>query len=228
MTKIFASQGHHEQFRENTIDAFSAAVAIGIDGVELDLRRTIDGALVVHHDAAVEGQIIAETRQRDLPNYVPTLDRAIEACRGIELNIEMKNYRHHSEPTYDPTGGFARDVVNVVREHDIVGSTIVSCFDLDTCVTVRDLGDDVQVGWLLWDVSLPNSIIRASELNLTAVHPPSSVVDGPLVNAAHACGIAIYAWTAREPARVVELAKWNVDCLITDDPVGALAALGRR
>jgi len=36
---------------ENTVEAFVAAGALGADGVELDVHRTADGALVVHHDA---------------------------------------------------------------------------------------------------------------------------------------------------------------------------------
>ena len=198
-----------------------------MDGVEFDVRRTADWFLVVHHDATVQEMIISESPRRDLPDYLPTLDEAIRACRGVEVNIEIKNYRHDSEPTYDETGRFALEVATFVSEHDLVNSTIISCFDLDTCVRVRDLNADLRVGWLLWNQPLANSIARARELKLTSVHPVTSAVNRSGVDAAHAAGIAIYAWTAREPADVDALARWNVDGLITDDPTGALTVLGR-
>ena len=40
---------------ENTLEAFLRALRLGADGVELDVRRTADGALAVHHDADIVG-----------------------------------------------------------------------------------------------------------------------------------------------------------------------------
>ncbi|MGZ6693817.1 MAG: glycerophosphodiester phosphodiesterase family protein [Solirubrobacteraceae bacterium] len=39
---------------ENTLEAFEAAIALGADMIELDVRRTRDGQLVVFHDARVK------------------------------------------------------------------------------------------------------------------------------------------------------------------------------
>jgi glycerophosphoryl diester phosphodiesterase len=52
--EVFAHRGLHVAERENTLAAFRAAVELGVDGVELDVRRTIDGFLVVHHDSSVD------------------------------------------------------------------------------------------------------------------------------------------------------------------------------
>ena len=47
---------------ENTVAAFTRARELGADGVELDVRRTADGVLVVHHDPDVRGVgLIAST-----------------------------------------------------------------------------------------------------------------------------------------------------------------------
>ena len=51
---VLAHRGANRLARENTVDAFVRARELGADGVELDVRRTADGVLVVHHDAAVE------------------------------------------------------------------------------------------------------------------------------------------------------------------------------
>ena len=53
--RILAHRGASARARENTVEAFRLASALGADGVELDVRRTADGALVVHHDPSVDG-----------------------------------------------------------------------------------------------------------------------------------------------------------------------------
>ncbi|HQT99873.1 MAG TPA: glycerophosphodiester phosphodiesterase, partial [Acidimicrobiales bacterium] len=91
MSKVFAHRGAHQKARENTLDAFRAALRLGVDGVELDVRRSADGALIVHHDDAVEGRLIAKTRARELPPYVCQLGDALETLGSVEVNVEIKN-----------------------------------------------------------------------------------------------------------------------------------------
>jgi glycerophosphoryl diester phosphodiesterase len=225
--KIFASQGYHHEFRENTINAFAAAVALGVDGVEFDVRRTLDGVLVVHHDAVVEGMTVAATRQSDLPTYIPTLAQSLLACRGVEINIDIKNYRHRTEPTYDDTGSFAHDVVTVIHDCDVGDHVLVSCFDVKTCATIRSRDGDLRVGWLLWDVSVTESLATATNLGLHAVNPLTTAVNEHDVRTAHSAGVAVYAWTGSVAADVEVLTRWDIDSLITDDPVGALRHRGR-
>jgi glycerophosphoryl diester phosphodiesterase len=115
VTEVFAHRGLHATERENTVAAFLEARAAGADGVELDVRRTLDGALVVHHDAALAdlGEIAALTC-RDLPATVPTLAEAMTACDGLRVNVEIKN--GPDEPIYDPTGALAHQVVTALGE----------------------------------------------------------------------------------------------------------------
>ena len=66
MTQVIGHRGASRAERENTLEAFHAAVAQGADGVELDVRRTADGALAVHHDAHLpDGRAIVLTRRDD-------------------------------------------------------------------------------------------------------------------------------------------------------------------
>ncbi len=69
---------------ENTLEAFVAARALGADGVELDVHRTADGALVVHHDADARGVgVLAERTEAEIRAArpeIPTLDRGARRC----------------------------------------------------------------------------------------------------------------------------------------------------
>ena len=56
VTLVLAHRGANRLAPENTLPAFARAVELGADGVELDVHRTADGALVVRHDADTPGR----------------------------------------------------------------------------------------------------------------------------------------------------------------------------
>src|SRR4051812_14055963 len=94
---------------ENTVEAFRHAAELGADWVELDVRRTADGALVVHHDAELpDGRLIVALDAGELPPSVASLDQAMTACAGLGVNVEIKNSA--GDPDFDPDQRVARAV----------------------------------------------------------------------------------------------------------------------
>ena len=65
---VIAHRGASREAPENTPAAFEAAIALGADAVELDVRRTADGVLVVHHNASRRG---SPPLDADLPGAGP-------------------------------------------------------------------------------------------------------------------------------------------------------------
>ncbi len=226
MVEIFAHRGLHQVERENTLPAFRAAVALGVDGVELDVRRTLDGLLVVHHDPAAAGLVVAETLREALPAYVPTLEEALEALEGVSVNVEIKNIRHPSEPSYDDTGDFARQVLEVIQRTGAAPSVIISCFDLPTCVIVRHVDPTIPVGWLIWDVAPLEAVVSAHEAGLSSVNPHFTTVTGEVVARAGLVGLDLNVWTVNRAADLQAMAELGVRRVITDDPALAMELLG--
>lgn len=224
---VLAHRGVSVEFPENTLEAFGAAPARGADGVELDVRRTADGVLVVHHDPdLVDGRLIIETAVADLPDAVPTLAAVLEACDGSEVNIEIKN--SPGEPDFDADGTVATDVVGLVHDLDVTERVIVSSFNYQDILGVRAVADDVATGWLVLDVDdVATKIDFLVAHGHRALHPPADVTTPAVVNAAHDRGILVNTWTVDDPARIVELAEAGVDAVITNDPATARAALSR-
>ncbi len=218
VTQIFAHRGLHRNERENTLEAFRAAVSLGADGVELDVRRCIDGTLVVHHDPVADGIVIAEARRGELPAYVPSLASAMAALEGLKVNVEIKNLPEPAEPSYDPTGAFARQVIDYLYSVNWTDRVIVSCFDETTCAQVRAYAPDVEVGWLLWGVDLSSALVRARALGLNAVHPHFSTVSEPALEQARELGLGVNVWTVNESSDLERMARWGVTSIITDDP----------
>ena len=69
---------------ENSVASFRAASAAGADGVELDVRRTADRGFAVTHDAHLpDGRPVVTLGRGELPDEIPDLDAALDACRGL-------------------------------------------------------------------------------------------------------------------------------------------------
>lgn len=217
MVEVFAHRGVHYKERENTLASFAAAVVLGVEGVELDVRETLDGKLVVHHDPSADGLIISQTNASKLPSYIPSLADAVEALAGLTINVEIKNSRTPTEPTYDETGDFARRVVTAL--HD-VGRTdrVITCFDLATCAVVRSFDRDSNVGWLVWDVDLGSAFVQAHVLGLNAVNPHFSLVTNEAMRKANELQLDVNVWTVNASSDIAAMATLEVASIITDDP----------
>jgi glycerophosphoryl diester phosphodiesterase len=211
--------------RENTLGAFALARALGADGVELDVRVTVDGALAVHHDAVVAGAgPVHELSVTELPSYVPLLADALEACAGMLVNIEIKN--HPGEPAFDPTERASALVVGVLEELGRVDPVVVSSFWSGALAAVRSLDPSVPCGLLVlpsFDAGV--GITGARDLGCTAVHLPVNLVDRDTVATAHAAGLAVAAWTVAAPAVLDAVLAAGVDTAITDDVATARRAV---
>jgi len=228
VTSIFAHRGAHLRERENTLGAFREAVALGVAGVELDVRRTNDGVLVIHHDPAIDDVPLAHTRARDLPAYVPTLEEAMDALGGVTVNVEIKNSKSANEPTYDDTGAFVREVLDFLHGADVASSVIISCFDLTTCAQVRDDDLEMRVGWLIWDVPLASALTKAHVLGLNAVNPYFSLVSAEAQRQAIGLGLDLNVWTVNEPEDIAAMAALGVASIITDQPARALRLVAKE
>lgn len=92
---VLAHRGYHADFPENTLAAFEAAVKLGVDGIETDLRFTRDGLPVLFHDARVsDGAEVAALTRAELAvaagHAIPTLGEALGCWPGILWNVEIK------------------------------------------------------------------------------------------------------------------------------------------
>jgi len=202
---------------QNSLAAFDAAVDAGADGAELDVRRSADGALVVHHDAILEGLgAICDLRVRDLPDDVALLGEAMAVLEPIVVNVEIKN--DPDEPGFDETGSLSHDVVALLDDREDLGRVVVSSFHLATLDAVRQASASVATGWLLGYEADPCALVEtAVDHDVGALHPWVLTVDEGVVAAAHAAGLEVAAWTVDARHDLEQMARLGVDTVITDD-----------
>lgn len=227
---VIAHRGASAARPENTIAAFRHARVLGADAVELDVRRTGDGILVVHHDAAVAGigpivTVEAAALAGRVPS-IPTLAEALDACAGMWVNVEVKN--SPSDPDWDPSGRVVAGVATVVDEMAMRDRVLVSSFDLPTVARAVESG---LAGGLLCGPALDPipAADAAAGVGAAAVHPHAgslrSTSAGAVIDAAATAGLLVIAWTVDDRSEMRRLAAAGVDGIITNVPDVARSAL---
>jgi glycerophosphoryl diester phosphodiesterase len=227
---VLAHRGGQGPWRENTLAALAGALEGGADGVELDVRRTADGRLVIHHDGTVEGVgAIHGLRAGDLPGWVPGLDEALEVCAGAVVNVEIKNLP--TEPGFDPEETVATELVAALARLWGRGpaEVIVSSFWPASLAAVGAADPDVATGLLVHPSVEPREMLAQAEaIGCVALHPFHAAVDAGLIEEIHQRGMGVLTWTVNEPVEVAAVAAAGVDGVISDRVGQTLSALGRR
>ena len=118
----FSHRGYHAQFTENTLEAFEAAVAMGVDGIETDVRLSRDGQLVLLHERVTpQGYLVKDLTHSELETYlgyaIPTLAQALKTWTDMRWNIELK------------TGAVLEGVVQLLRQFSDRERFLVTSFD---------------------------------------------------------------------------------------------------
>jgi glycerophosphoryl diester phosphodiesterase len=232
---VLAHRGACRRAPENTLEAFRLAGELGADGVELDVRRTADGVLVVSHDPVVEGfGLLVEhpfSALRAGAPRVPTLEEAIDLLTealDLVVNVEIKCFP--TEPDADPERVVVRGVVDVIEQRDLYEQVVVSSFELDAIDAVRTLDARVVTAWLTSGLAPAMTAPIAAARGHAWLHPDRSSMSGAAAAAAvtdaAARGLRLDVWTVDEPDEIAALAEAGVDAIITNVPDIARGILG--
>ena len=167
---IIAHRGDVSAAPENTLPAFRRALDLGADGIELDVRLTRDGELVVFHDRRLDRTsnghgptghgTLAELRSLDVGSWFspdfkgeipPTLDEVFEALpRDYLINVEMKVILKGMRL-------IAQRVAQTIRRHQRWESTLVASFNPVALYHLRRMEPRIARGYI-WSKSHPYPI----------------------------------------------------------------------
>lgn len=229
--RILAHRGGGTLAPENTLGALRFGAQMGFKGVEFDVMLAGDGVPVLIHDRTLErttgvrGMVsavpYAELARLDAGKWrgerwrgegIPRFEDAARLSRelGLWTNVEVK-----------PAHGFERRTgAAVARMADELWRgadrpPILSSFSPVALAAAREAAPQLPRGLLL--TRLPTYWLEMlRDLDCAALHCNYRVLKARVIEAAHAAGCAVLAWTVndRRPAR--RLLAWGVDCLVTD------------
>ncbi|MHB8681952.1 MAG: glycerophosphodiester phosphodiesterase [Acidimicrobiales bacterium] len=229
---VLAHRGLVGPAPENSLDAFAAALAAGADGVELDVRLSADGVLVVHHDAEIAGHgAIAELPATALPARVPTLADALAACAGAVVDVEVK--ASPLEPGAARSAELAAAVARGVR-HALAGpqapaQVLVSSFWPAALEAVSGTAPELDTGLLVHPAfDAAEALLQAASLGCRVVLPFRDQVTTALVGAAREQSLGVYVWTVNSEEDLLAAVRSGADAVVTDDVAGARRVLGQR
>lgn len=225
---VMAHRGLSADAPENTLYAFSDAISVGADFIELDVQQTRDGVLVVMHDSNLKrttgvNKDIWDVDYADIQNLdagswfdpayanarIPTLEETLQFVdKRARLNIEIKPTKHGSDT-------LEQDVAELITQYQYTDACYVTSFSYSSLKKVKEVNPEIRTGYLM-SVAYGQfySLKYADAFSLNKVFVTSQVV-----NAAHQQGKQIFAWTVNSMSEVRSLCNLHMDSIITDDPV---------
>lgn len=228
---LIGHRGAPRLAQENTVAAFRQALAAGLDGLETDVQRTAEGALVLHHDPWLPGGVdIASVELAQLQDLAPEVPRLADLLPVLldyptaRLNLEVKT----AAPRDDDR---AADLAVALAEWpvDVRERTWLSTFDPLLLLSLeQELAAAAVSVPLAFLLAAPVAERLLGALPVVAVHPHHALVTHEKVRDWHDRGLHVYTWTVNDPALAARLLDAGVDGLIGDVPDLLLAARSAR
>jgi len=201
----------------NSPASFERVRALPCDGVEFDVRRTLDDGLAVIHDPTLpDGRDVAATAAAELPVDVLQLADVLELFRDRTVNVELKN--HPGDPHFDPEQRITHRVIELLASRGYEDRVLMSSFGVDCVDEWRRKCPDVPAAQLLLSRRPAVQLLDAvAARGIDTVHPYDTMVDQAFMDAARERDLAVNVWTAEDDseARLRTLIELGVDGIIT-------------
>jgi glycerophosphoryl diester phosphodiesterase len=220
---VFAHRGGSALAPENTIAAFDNGLALGADGLELDVHLSRDGVVVVHHDrtlnrtTTLSGPIGARTADELRRVDVPSLADVLVRYPDVRIIVEMKVNRPE----------LAAGVIDAIRRAGAVERVCLGSFGWRVLRAARAIEPWIatsaareEVRWWLYRswCRWPVARVSYSGFQVPETSGRTRVISPRFVDYAHRAGLGVQVWTVDEEEDARRLLGWGVDALITDRP----------
>ena len=219
---VIAHRGDPLAHRENTLEAFGAAVEAGADMIELDVRRSADGRAVVVHDATLDRvwgiprRVAEVTRDHAVSLGIPDLAQALEAIPPhVQVMVD-----------YDE-----EDVAELALADVLAAGALDRALFSGGCFRghrrIRERAPGARIA-ATWDVEerMPDALL--DELGAEFYNPSGNVLgrDPGAVERMHARGVRVSVWTIDERADMEIFLTLGVDGIVTNRPATLVGLLG--
>lgn len=214
---VLSHRGYHVNHPENSLDAFGAAIAMGVDGIETDIRLTADGVPILYHDhLAPDGRPIEDLKHADLESLVkfpvPTVGQALDLPvpdpQNFLWNLEIK------------TPAAIEQTMAAVKDYAMRRRMLITSFWHPLIAEISRRAE-VECGLLVCHrpvdmTARPDWVPTHSRV--TSIVWYWEFADPALIAQSAACGFRNFVYGATTRAEHARLAVWKLDGVITDRP----------
>jgi len=221
---VLGHRGVPEEHQENTMAGFKRAIALNLDGVELDVFLTKDNKLVVFHDLDTERLtgvpgIITEMTWEEIQQLtikqvinvgdkvidygrtekIELLETVLEEMRGrLLVNIEIKAYGLDFGQRHTGTA-----VANLIRRMGLESEVFVTSFNFWPLISLERAHPDIESGFTYAPQIIKNSTLQwlmesslvGKLVGSTLTNMSLNLFDDDTVEKVHKRGLAVGAWT---------------------------------
>lgn len=200
---------------ENTIDSFRRAIELGVNAIELDVRKTKDDKLIISHDDTLKRVFgidvkISETELKDLEELTKNkIVRFQDALRFIDkkvskILVEIKEV------------GYEKKIFEEIKKEKLLENTILISFYEDSIRNVRKIDPKIDTGLIY--ARHKNPIDTATNLNANYLVALYRFIHTKDVEKAHKNNLKVIVWTINTAEEAAQYIKKGVDGIATDKP----------
>ena len=201
---------------ENTIRSFKKAEELKVDMIEMDLRESKDGQVIIFHDhslkrlfginKAVKHLTVVELKEISISREIPTLDEVLSTINS-DLQLDVKVH------------GLEEKILAKIK--NFPHKVLISSFYPKVLKKIRALDGNIPLALVIpikkfHLIAIANFLTR--KLNLEAIHPRNYIVSLPLIALFRRSGKKINAWTVNSESEYRRMQKLGIDGIFTDCP----------
>ena len=202
---------------ENTLISFQKAIDLKVDGIELDVHLSSDGAIMVIHDETVnrttngKGFVNQFTSSQLIDSGIPTLIEVLDLInRNCFINIELKG-----TGTFEPVVELIQNYIS--NKNWNYTDFLVSSFDWKMLEEAKLLNSKIRIG-VLTDESIEKALAFAKKIKAFSIHPNYRLLTKENVVLVQENGFEVFAWTVNSFEDIQKIKLCNVNGIITDFP----------
>jgi len=252
---VIAHRGGPSLGPESTLYTFRKAVKLGVDVLEMDVRSTRDGQLIILHDdtvarttnatGPVQNYTLIDLKKLDAAHRwspdngqtfplrnkgvsIPTLAEVFKAFPQTKLNLEIKEARSTS----------IQSLCRLIRDHQMTNNVVVASFEADALKEFRRLCPQVATSAGASEVLL---FFGLQKVYLEAAYSPDAqalqvpetfrdlrIVNKRFIEAAHARNMRVQVWLVNDVTSMQRLLELGVDGIMTDYPQRLMEVLRKH
>ena len=200
---------------ENTLESFKKAIELGANAVELDVRISGDGMLIISHDDNLKKVYGMDVRINEATlaklkeltgDRIATLEEVLHFIDGNveKILVELKE------------SGYEEKVLEVIKKQELLDKVIIVSFHEEALARVRNFDGEIETGLVYAKIKKP--IETAIKLNAQYLIPLYRFVHRRDVAKAHKSNLKVIVWTINTKEEAGLYMAKDVDGIATDKP----------